>query len=75
LLERVFTLIGHLRSLPLEINFWQIQNTYFSVAGAAYRDISAKAKTGDDAAKKWVETFRRMGELLSFSTSAILPEG
>jgi hypothetical protein len=45
------------------------------VAGSVYRDISAKAKAGDDAAKKWVETFRRMGELLSFSTSAILPEG
>jgi hypothetical protein len=72
LLTNVLTLVTLLRSLPLQINFWQIQNGYFSMAGRAYKEISAKAKAGDAAALQWVETFRRIGELLSFNTAAIL---
>jgi hypothetical protein len=71
----LLTLIGLLRSLPLEINFWQIQNTYFDLARAAYPEFLSRAKTGDDAAVQWTDAFRRMGEVLLFNTAAVLPEG
>jgi alpha-amylase/alpha-mannosidase (GH57 family) len=74
LLENVLTLIGLLRSLPLEINLWQIQNVYFTMARSVYKGFSMKAKAGDDVALQWVGAFRRIGELLSFNTTATLPE-
>ena len=74
LLSDFLTLIVMLRSLPLEINFWQIQNTYFMLAKSAYWDFELRAKAGDDAAMEWTEAFRRVGDLLFFNMSSILPD-
>ena len=61
-----------LRELPWEIDYWQIQNTYFKMAKTIYGEYEEKAKSGDETAAKWGESFRRIGEQLSFDTTAIL---
>ena len=74
MLSDVMTLIGMLRSVPLEVNFWQIQNTYFMMAKTTYLEFTLKAKAGDNAAMDWIEPFRRVGEMLFFNMPSILPE-
>jgi alpha-amylase/alpha-mannosidase (GH57 family) len=74
LLSDVLTLIGLLRFVPLEVDFRQIQNTYFMLAKTTYREFALKAKAGDDAAMEWTEAFRRVGEMLFFNMSSILQE-
>ncbi len=74
LLSDLLTLIGLLRSVSLNVNFWEIQNTYFMIAKTTYREFTLKAKDGDNAAMEWTEAFRRLGEMLYFNMSSILPE-
>ena len=74
LLSDLLTLIGLLRSVPLKINFWEIQNTYFMLAKTIYREFTLKAKAGDNVAMEWTETFRHVGDLLFFNMAAILQE-
>ncbi|HYQ48508.1 MAG TPA: DUF3536 domain-containing protein, partial [Thermodesulfovibrionales bacterium] len=71
-LSDVLALVVLLKSLPVQINFWQIQNSYFSMARGVYKEFTEGAKAGDAAALQWQETFRNLGELLSFNTSTIL---
>jgi alpha-amylase/alpha-mannosidase (GH57 family) len=60
-----------LREFPWEINYWQLQNTYFAMARSIYGEYEEKAQKGDEAAARWGEAFRRIGELLFFDTAAI----
>ncbi len=66
-------LLELLRSLPLEVNFWQMQNRYFVLARTAYREQFAKGKAGDEGASEWVKKFETVGQLLFFNTGAVLP--
>jgi hypothetical protein len=45
------------------------------MAKTAYGEFLSKARAGDREAAEWVEAFRNMGELLSFSIPSVLPEG
>ena len=71
-LANFLAMVEILRDLPLEINYWQIQNTYLSIAKTAYNEFLKEADGGGETAAKWVETFRRIGELLSFNVSSVL---
>jgi hypothetical protein len=75
LLAALTALLGLLKTLPFEVNLWQTQNIYFSMAKAAYREFLPKAQAGDNAAGAWIEAFRSMGEMMSFSLPSVLPEG
>jgi hypothetical protein len=74
LLAKFQGLLELLRSLPLEGNFWQVQNRYYALAKTAFREQFAKAKAGDEGASKWVKTFETVGQLLFFNTGAVLPQ-
>lgn len=63
-----------LRSLPIDVNYWLMQNMYFEIAKAAYEDLLKKAKSGSEPAAQWVEAFRRTGELLFFDIGAVLAQ-
>jgi hypothetical protein len=75
LLAALARFLGLLKALPFEVNLWQTQNDYFSMAKTAYGEFLSKAGAGDREAAEWVEAFRNMGELLSFSIPSVLPEG
>lgn len=74
LLSKVRTLIELLPSVPLAVNLWHIQNAYLDMTKAVYADIFSKAKAGDQDAVKWVESFRKIGRVLSFNVDTVLPK-
>lgn len=63
-----------LKLLPFEINYWQAQNNYYKIAKTAYQEISRKADSGSDDAKRWVNAFRYLGEMLFFNLGSVLPD-
>ncbi len=63
-----------IRSLPIDLNYWQIQNIYYNMAKTVYREFLSKAKSGDAEAGKWVDMYRSIGEKLLFNTAAVLTE-
>lgn len=73
-----YNLLTEIRSLlamtfiPVEINFWLIQNIYFSIAKTSVRDVLRKKRKGVEAAEKWVGAFSEIGRMLSFNTDSVL---
>jgi hypothetical protein len=63
-----------LRSLPIEINLWFMQNIYFKIAKTHYKEFLSKEKAGDKDAARWVEVFKQIGHNLFFNITAVLPE-
>lgn len=61
-----------LKLLPFEINFWQAQNNYYKIAKTVYQEMSRKADSGADDAKRWVNAFRYLGEMLFFNLGSVL---
>ncbi|HAM50704.1 MAG TPA: hypothetical protein DCP92_08445 [Nitrospiraceae bacterium] len=74
MLSEFYTFIELVQSLPIAVNFWQVQNTYHKIAKTIYREFISRAKAGDDAAAKWVEAYRAIGEKLFFNVIAVLPD-
>jgi hypothetical protein len=52
------------RSLPFELNLWNVQNTYYDLLQRIYPDVLDKADQEDEAAQTWVEHFLALGEAL-----------
>jgi alpha-amylase/alpha-mannosidase (GH57 family) len=63
------------QAMPLEINYWQTQNTWHRAALEIYPERLSRSREGDKEAGQWVEAFRYLGEKLLFNISALLPEG
>lgn len=74
LLLKILKLLELLRLLPVEINHWQVQNIYFKIVKSAYGNFLLQAKNGNEDAKKWLATFKYLGELLFFNISSLLPD-
>lgn len=75
LLADVMTTVELIAGLPPEMNYWQLQNTYFKMAKSCCREFMRAANNGDETAAKLAATYKRIGELLSFNTSVLFPEG
>ena len=72
LLLRILKLLELFRLLPVEINYWQAQNIYYKIAKTAFRDFLLKAKNGNEDARKWLPTFKYLGEMLFFNIPVII---
>ncbi len=75
LLPDVYTAIELAGSIPIEINLWHVQNIYFKMVEKSYKDVLSKARGGDAEAAKWIGSFKSLGEILNFNTSAVPGEG
>jgi alpha-amylase/alpha-mannosidase (GH57 family) len=53
-----------IRSLPFELNLWNVQNTYYDLLQRIYPDVLDKADQEDEAAQTWVDHFLALGEAL-----------
>jgi hypothetical protein len=73
-LSEMRQVIELLRVLPMEINYWQMQNAYFKTARVAYTEALKRLKTGDRETAEWVEEFKDLGRDLGFSVDAVLPD-
>lgn len=61
------------QSLPIEINYWRLQNIYFKIAKTHYKGFLAREGLGDKDAVRWVEAFKHLGRRLFFNLPAVLP--
>jgi len=59
-------------SVPVDVNFWQIQNAYYKMGKTVYKEFLLKSKEGNAEAAQWVELYRSAGEKLFFNTKAVL---
>jgi alpha-amylase/alpha-mannosidase (GH57 family) len=64
LLERIETMFRILSALPLELDLWKTQNTYFSISRQLNGEMRESAERGDQTAKKWVEHFNNLQDHL-----------
>lgn len=74
LLSDLSVFIEAARSMPVEVNYWLMQNVYYELAKTVYKEYLSASKAGDESAVRWVEVFRSVGEKLFFNIDAVLPK-
>jgi hypothetical protein len=75
LLKEIQKRIELCKLLPLEVNYWLIQNLYYKIAKTIYHELASRASAGDKEAQQWVGTFKYIGEMLFFSIPSIFTNG
>ncbi len=70
LLKRVGAVVDLARSLPFEVDFWDIQNVYYEMQQSVYPAFRERAAAGDAEAQAWVRPFLVLGEKLGFQGPA-----
>ena len=53
------------RTLPFEVDLWEVQNVFYRLGNTAYPTFRHSAEQGDEHARLWVHYFRVLGDLLS----------
>jgi alpha-amylase/alpha-mannosidase (GH57 family) len=73
-LQKILLLLNAVKALPIELNLWETQNIYHRIVQSSfYRKCLAGCRDGNEECLKWIEIFRKAGEMLGFNTEAILP--
>ena len=74
LMIRIDKLMEFLKSIPIDIVLWQVQNDYYQLAKTTYREYLAKERSGEEGATVWLEAFRKLGDRFRFNSGAVLTE-
>jgi alpha-amylase/alpha-mannosidase (GH57 family) len=72
LLQALAGAVEALRSVPMDVVYWQVQNRYFETAKKVHAGFAGRADAGAHGAREWVEAFTRLGGALFFNTDAVL---
>ena len=72
LMAKIEKLMGLIRSIPIEIVLWQVQNDYYLLAKSTYREYLERERAGEAGASIWLEAFRKLGETFRFNLEAVL---
>ncbi len=67
-LQRVVALA---HTLPFEVDFWKIQNMYYTLYQNTCPAFVERAKKGDVFANEWIECFVALGKDLGFNTAEL----
>jgi alpha-amylase/alpha-mannosidase (GH57 family) len=67
-LERTATIA---RTMPFEIDVWQVQNIYFALLEAHYPKYMALAAEEDPHAIEWTQTFEKLGGQLAINVKRV----
>ena len=62
ILENIVTIA---RSMPFDVDVWQVQNIYFALLESAYPEHAQRAAQGDTRAQEWTQTFEKVGAQLA----------
>jgi alpha-amylase/alpha-mannosidase (GH57 family) len=65
LLKTIGDVLRVLNAIPLELDLWKAQNTYFSIATQQYDEMVRKSDQGEGWAKKWLTHFNELGAYLN----------
>jgi hypothetical protein len=66
LVQRLLNAASLIHSLPVEINLWTPQNTYYGIATALQSEMASRT---DDKARVWREKFEALGKELGFRSN------
>jgi alpha-amylase/alpha-mannosidase (GH57 family) len=66
LLQRLDAAVELARSVPFQVQFWKVQNTYFAVLQDVYPKVRDSRRLERPEAELWVRSFRKLGDALSF---------
>ena len=69
-LDRAYVLASLFAALPLPVDYWHAQNTYYSILN---QDFPALARRDDPNSQAWRERFLALGEKLQISVPALAP--
>ena len=69
-LERLEAAVDLARSLPFEVDLWEVQNRYYQMLQQVRPEFQAR---DDDASRNWLAHFDRLGEKLCILVPAPLP--
>ncbi|WXJ82615.1 hypothetical protein MHLNE_19860 [Moorella humiferrea] len=63
-IEHLNGVIGLVRSLPFEVNLWQVQNAYYRLVQSVYPAYREKGRRGNEEANTWLDLFNSLGDKL-----------
>jgi alpha-amylase/alpha-mannosidase (GH57 family) len=63
-LQKLQDLFGVLSGLPMQLDLWKAQNTYFSIGEARFQTMQQRAGAGDENAREWIDHFKELGDYL-----------
>ncbi len=63
LLETLVRLLEILLELPMDLDLWKAQNTYYRMR-KVHHEQTERAQSSNERAKIWVQAFTRLGELM-----------
>ena len=73
LLKNVEDVIAAVQSIPLTVNLWEVQNTFYRMRWEIHEETVSKMEQQDT--EGWAERFRHIADMLSFNLKAVLPSG
>jgi alpha-amylase/alpha-mannosidase (GH57 family) len=71
-LYKIEQLIEFVQVIPIDVNYWQIQNIYDRMAKTALGTFCLNADNSNERTVQWTDAFKRVGELLFFNMEAVL---
>ena len=74
LMTKINQIMELLKTTPVQLELWQMQNDYYLMAKTVYRDYLEKEKNSEEGAGAWLEAFRKLGEQFHFDLDAVLRE-
>jgi alpha-amylase/alpha-mannosidase (GH57 family) len=66
LLKRLDAGVELARSVPFQVQFWKVQNTYYDLLKNAYPDVRESRTMRPPESEQWIQSFRKLGDELSF---------
>jgi hypothetical protein len=67
LLVQIANLAGLVRTLPLNLNLWRVQDIYWDLIQCQHAEFKRRLDGGDETAKVWISCFQTLGEQLGFA--------
>jgi hypothetical protein len=74
LLSEIQKLLELIKSMPFSINLWQAQNIFYRLSKMTYKELMAKAKSGNEDISLWLGNFEQIGYGLFFNVGTVLKE-
>jgi hypothetical protein len=66
LLRRLNMGVELARSVPFQVQFWKVQNTYYDLLKNVYPDVYGLRTMKPPESDEWIQSFRKLGDELSF---------
>jgi alpha-amylase/alpha-mannosidase (GH57 family) len=66
LLNRLDAGVELARSVPFQVQFWKVQNTYFDVLKQVYPEVRESRRLKPPESDEWIRSFQKLGDELSF---------